>query len=221
MGGKPGALERSGKRDEEKTKIEEQGLVLTVDAAVETLDVSGLGCHDMINESFTEEDFERIGSSLAGRLGIDWQKREELSVPESQSPEPEAGAVQAIDAPEKRRLRTYRIEDGEMRCQMDYMSFNQAVRGENGEIDPSFVWWVNLDDRRWKGSPTGSGTCGKSDLAMAERLSTAEKFGEDAETLLREWGMEDYKVLTAWWMKTEYSDGSEEYRYQIRRTPVF
>ena len=137
MGGKPGALERSGKRDEEKTKIEEQGLVLMVDAAVETLDVSGLGCHDMINESFTEEDFERIGSSLAGRLGIDWQKREELSVPESQSPEPEAGAVQAIDAPEKRRLRTYRIEDGEMRCQMDYMSFNQAVRGENGEIDPS------------------------------------------------------------------------------------
>ncbi len=236
-GGNPAETDVSGQEDETKkgesflemldiptqysVKTEEEGLALTADAAVEIPDVSGLGCHDLINESFTEEEFQRIGSSLADRLGIDWQKREELPVPESESPDPEAGAVQAIGAPEKRRLRMYRIEDKERRWQVDYMSFEQPVRGENGRIDPSFIWWVNLDDRRWEGSPTGSSTWGKSDPAMAERLSTAEEFEEDAERLLREWGMEEYKVFATWWLKTGYSDRPDEYRYQIRCTPVF
>ncbi len=201
--------------------IEEDGLVLTADAAVEIPDVSGLGCHDLINESFTEADFERIGSSLADRLGIDWQKKEELPVLESEIAEPESGAGQTIDTPEKRRLRTYRIEDGETRWQADYLSFDQAVRGENGEIDPSFIWWVNLDDRRWEERPSGSDTYGKCDPAMAERLSAAEALEEDARALLKEWGMDGYQALTTWWRKTEYSDRPDEYLYQIRCTPVF
>lgn len=203
-------------------RIEDEGMVLTADAAVEIPDVSGLGCHELINESFTEEDFERIGLSLADRLGIDWQKREALPVPEMEAAEgTENEAVQEIDTPDKKRLWMYRIEDNGTCYQADYMSFTEAVRGENGEIDPSFIWWVNLDDRRWEGHPTGSDTCGKSDPAMAERLSTAREFEEDAQKLLREWGMEEYQVQTAWWMKTSYSDRPDQYRYQIRCTPVF
>ena len=202
-------------------KTEEEGLALTADAAVEIPDVSGLGCHDLIHESFTDMDFERIGSSLADRLGISWQQREELPVLKSEAAEPAAGAVQETNMSEKGQLRVYRIEDSETCWQVDYLSFDQAVRGENGEIDPSFIWWVSLDDRQWEGRPVGNHTYGKYDPAMAERLSAAEALEEDARTLLKEWGMDEYQALTTWWRKTGYSDRPDEYLYQIRCMPVF
>lgn len=67
----------------------------------------------------------------------------------------------------------------------------------------------------------GNHTYGKYDPAMAERLSAAEALEEDARTLLKEWGMDEYQALTTWWRKTGYSDRPDEYLYQIRCMPVF
>lgn len=206
------------------TRIEEDGLVLTADAVVEIPDVRGLGCHEIVSESFTEEEFDRIGRSIADRVGIDWQKREEQPMPDLEAVEGQADGTEGENEEEKRRqLRAYRVGagDGENRYQVDYVSFTEPVREDNGEIAPSFIWWLNLDVKRWEGSPTGSGTYGKSDPAMAERLPAAQAFEEDAGKLLREWGMEEYKMWATWWMKTSYSDRPDEYRYQIRCTPAF
>lgn len=78
-----------------------------------------------------------------------------------------------VDIPETYHTRG---EDGATCYQVDYVSFAESVREENGEISPWFVWRLNLDVKRWEGSPTGSGTCAKSDPSMAQRLCAAEDY---------------------------------------------
>ena len=191
-----------------ETRLAEDGLVLTADAQVELPDVRGLGNHGMVSESFTEEEFQRIGRSLSGRLGLDWQTKVEQDVRET-------------EAAEQKQLRVFRLEEGGKCYQVDYTSFSEPVRDDRGEVRPSLVWWVNLDAGKWKGSSTDAAVYGKSDPAVAGRLSLASEFEEDAMSLLEEWGMGDYSVWDTWWVKTSYASHPDEYRYQIRCTPVY
>lgn len=200
--GMPGVPERY------EAELQEEGLMLTADAQVELPDAISPGNHRLVSESFTEEEFERIGRSLSGRLGMDWQRKVEQ---DAQEPNPE----------EKRQLRVFRIEDGGKCYQVDYTSYLETVRDERGQAAPSLIWWVNQDAGKWKGSSSDSRTYGKSDPAMVGKVPLASELEEDAMSLLEAWGMGDYKVWDAWWMKTSYANRPDEYRYQIRCTPVF
>ena len=199
--------------DRYETRLQEGGVILTADAAVEMPDIKGLGSYEIAGESFTWEEFERIGSSLADRLGLDWQQKEE------QDMQALAGEEEG-ESQEESRHRVFRLEEGNMRWQIDYRWFPETDGEGNEEIGPSFIWWVNLDAGKWEGTPAGSETYGKSDPAMDGRLMLASEFEKDAEKLLREWGMEEYRIWGTWWVKSGYSDRPDEYRYHIRCTPV-
>ena len=137
--GMPGVPERY------EAELQEEGLMLTADAQVELPDAISPGNHRLVSESFTEEEFERIGRSLSGRLGMDWQRKVEQ---DAQEPNPE----------EKRQLRVFRIEDGGKCYQVDYTSYLETVRDERGQAAPSLIWWVNQDAGKWKGSSSDSRT---------------------------------------------------------------